>query len=57
MRENKIESTTMILSEQSLSLLPSLNYEVRRPSLHLNLMITDCVVVVIIIVWLNLNDG
>ena len=46
---NNIESTTVILSKQSVSRLYSLNH--RRPSPHLNLMITDGVTVITIIFW------
>ena len=45
---SNIESTALILCKQSVPCLHSLNYELRRPSLHPNL--------VIIIFWFNRNN-
>ena len=48
---NNIESTTVILSKQSVSRLHTLNHQ--RPSPHPNLMMTDGVTVITIIFWFN----
>ena len=48
---NNIESTTVILSKQSVSRLHSLNHQ--RPSPHPNLMMTDGITVITITFWFN----